>query len=282
MKKSHLFALALALMCSGAASAQVRAAGEPQKLLSTPVGLMAPVWSPDGTMIAVTGDNYTGIYVANANGTDLRIVSNDAGAGYKMMWSNDSKSIIGRANVVENKRVLHESRVYSIANGAVNTLGKASRTVAQPGADKAQGIYGIMISSPAEAAVQVAALARFAGKTIINPALSPDGNKIAFQVPGKGMWLINADGTGLKSLGNGSHPAWMPDSRTILYTIVKDNGSQFTSSTLMSADTNSGATATVVSSSSLIPLTPAVAPDGSKVAFENAADASIYVVNLKK
>ena len=30
-----------------------------------------------------------------------------------------------------------------------------------------------------------------------------------------------------------------------------------------------------------IPLTPAVSPDGKRVAFENAQDASIYVMDLK-
>ena len=37
----------------------------------------------------------------------------------------------------------------------------------------------------------------------------------------------------------------------------------------------------LVGGSDIIPLTPAVSPDGKKVAFENAADAAIYVISLK-
>ena len=138
-----------------------------------------------------------------------------------------------------------------------------------------------MIAAPTEAANTIASLAQFAGKTIINPALSPDGNSVVFQVPGKGMWIINADGSGLRSLGSGSHAAWLPDSRTIVYTIVSDNGSEFTGSTIMSLNVANGKKSTVLSSTSYIPMTPAVSPDGKKVAFENAADASIYVMNIK-
>ena len=32
---------------------------------------------------------------------------------------------------------------------------------------------------------------------------------------------------------------------------------------------------------SMIPMRPSVSPNGQQVVFENAADASIYVINLK-
>lgn len=246
------------------------------------MGLMAPVWSPDGSKIAVTSDNYAGIYVANADGSDLRVLTQDAGAGYKMAWTADSRALEGRANIVAANGVVRQMRRYNVTTGSVTDQGQRRRTSAQPAADRAQGIYGAMISDPAQAANIVPALAQFAGRTVINPALSPDGSKIAFQIPGKGMWIINADGTALRHLGKGSHPAWMPDSRNILYTVVEDNGSQFTASTLMSLDTATGNAATIVAQPSMLPLTPSVAPDGRRVAFENAVDAAIYVVELKK
>lgn len=247
MKKHYLLGMAFAALVLPAMG-QVRSAAPAEKLLSAPIGLMAPVWSPDGSKIAVTSDNYEGIYVANADGSDLHMVNAEKGAGYRMAWNADG--------IVDGKKM------------------KA--------AAKASTVYDTMVAAPAEAASKIAALKEFEGRTVINPALSPDGTRIAFQIVGKGMWMINADGTGLRSLGRGSHPAWMPDSRTIVYTIVEDNGNQFTASTLMSANTDNGHSAVVLASDGLVPLTPAIAPDGSKVAFENAADASIYVVKLKK
>ena len=64
MKRNFVFALSICL-CGLSLVAQPRSASEPQKLIETSVGLMAPVWSPDGSKIAVTTDNYTGILVAN-------------------------------------------------------------------------------------------------------------------------------------------------------------------------------------------------------------------------
>lgn len=281
MKKHYLIGLAL-LSMSLPMAAQVQAVGEPQLLLRDNGGLMAPVWSPDGSKIAASGSRYTGIVVANADGTEQRTISNSAGAGYKMCWAPDGQSIVARVNVQRGALTFHEVRNFNIAGGASQTLVEARRSSAEPAAMTAEGVYGKMVSNPATAASEIAALARFAGKTIINPALSPDGTKIAFQIPGKGMWMLNADGSGLIELGRGSHPAWMPDSRNIVYTIVEDNGNEFTASTLMSMDVVTGATAIVYSRTGMIPMTAAVSPDGTRVAFENAADASIYTLSITK
>ena len=280
MKKHYITVLAMAALAVAPAFGQVRAASEPVKLLESPVGLMAPVWSPDGSKIAVTTDNYAGIFVANADGSNLQLVTSDEGAGYKMNWSADSRTITGRAKL-NNAARQQQMRSYNVANRTVTAVAEAARTNAAPAAVTASGIYGAMVSNPAEATKTVAALSRFAGKVVINPALSPDGSTIAFQIPGNGMWTINADGTNLKSIGTGSHPAWMPDSRTIVYTIVEDNGENFTASTLMSMDLQSGRRGVVYRTDGFIPMTPAIAPDGSKVAVENATDAAIYTINLQ-
>lgn len=281
MKKHYMIVLAMAALAAAPAFAQVRAASEPVKLLESPVGLMAPVWSPDGSKIAVTTDNYAGILVAEADGSNLRALTSDAGAGYKMSWSADSRAIIGSAKIADGARTYRELRSYDLGSRAAATVAARSRGAAEPASLNASGIYGAMVSDPAGATKTVAALSQFAGKTVINPALSPDGAVIAFQIPGKGMWTINADGSDLRSIGNGSHPAWMPDSRTLVYTIVSDNGNEFTGSSLMSMDLATGRRAVVYNVPGFIPVTPSVAPDGSKVAFENAADASIYVMNLQ-
>ena len=253
---------------------------------------MCPVWSPDGSKIAVTTDNYTGILVADANGGPLRVVCDATGAGYKMMWSDDSRHISGSVRSTEGNRVMREIRTWDVSDGSSTvvaarsrntnsapTLRQASRKAAATSAAKA---YEAMTARPASACAETSALARFEGRTVINPALSPDGSKVAFQIPGQGMWLLDSEGR-LSSLGKGSHPSWLPDSRTIVYTIVEDDGARFTASTLMSLDTANPASSTSLTrrSSDMIPMSPSVSPDGKKVVFENAADAAIYVVNLK-
>ena len=69
-----------------------------------------PTWSPDGTHVGFVGfgglvrhrrytDRYAGIYVADANGSNLHLVTSHAYNEYGFAWSPDGRSILyGRAN----------------------------------------------------------------------------------------------------------------------------------------------------------------------------------------
>ena len=289
MRRNLILAITLCL-CGTSLFAQPRSASKPLKLIEHTNGLMAPQWSPDGSRIAVTADNYTGILVANADGSNLKCVTNESGAGYKMKWSADGTQILGRTNIVENNRVLHEVKAWNVNTGKAELILPKSRNLAGTPTWKsinvkptleASGVYELMVNDPAKATSQIAALKQFKGKIVINPSLSHDGKKVAFQIPGQGMWVCNNDGAELKSLGKGSNPQWLPDNESIIYTLVSDNGSNFTASDIYSMNINSGKKYLSTQNTGLIPLTPSVSPDGQKVAFENAIDASIYVINLK-
>lgn len=289
MKRNFVLAISLCL-CGASLLAQPRSASEPQKLIEHSVGLMAPVWSPDGSQIAVTTDNYTGILVANADGSGLKTITSEAGAGYKMKWSADGTQILGRTNIIENNRTFHEVKTWSVATGKAETIIGKSRGITGTPTWKSlrttptlqvSGVYEIMVNYPAKATAQIDGLKEFAGKMVINPAISADGSKVAFQIPGKGMWICNNDGSGLKSLGKGSNPQWLPDNESLIFTVVTDDGTNFTASDIYSINVNSGTKHLLTGNTSIIPLTPSVSPDGLKVAFENALDASIYVINLK-
>ncbi len=280
MKKQLFMVLTLCAIGIGA-MAQPRSASQPRKLIESPSGLMAPVWSPAGDKIAVTTDNFTGILIADADGSNLKSLTTEPGAGYKMTWSADGKQIMGRVNVVEGVKNLHETKVWDVANGQSAIVKAKSASTAVPSWDAADGVYKIMVNDPAKAASQIEALKDYAGSIVINPALSPDGKKVAFQLPGKGIWTINNDGTGLKQLCSGSHPQWLPDNKSIIMTIVKDNGQNFTSSDIYAVNAETGDTNLLTGDTDILPLTPTVSPDGKQVAFENALDAAIYVITLK-
>ncbi len=279
-----ILALCTLAVCGMSVWAQPRSTSAPVKLASCADGLMAPVWSPNGDKIAAAGANYAGIYVFNADGTQGEQITAAEGAGYKMTWGADGKEIFGRTNIVDNCRVFHEFKAWNVETREARTIAAKARTNAAPSRRvagvKTCDVYETMTSDPAEAASKIAALNDYAGKIIINPALSPDGSKIAFQIVGNGMWVINADGTELRSLGKGSHASWTPDSKSIVYTVVTDNGNDFTSSTVYSMDIESAKSSVILADSKIIPLTPAVSPDGKKMVFENAADASLYIVTL--
>ena len=287
MKRKFILALSLCMMGT-TMFAQPKGATEPQLLVKAPVGLMAPVWSPTGDKIAVTADNYCGIFVVNADGSNMTTISTEEGAGYKMVWSADGKQILGRTNIIENSKVHHEVKLWNVANAKSTTLVAKTRTLkgtptwnSVANQRASVNVFEMMISDPVGCAAKIPALKQYAGKVIINPALSPDGSKVAFQVPGHGLFVCDNNGKNLVSLGKASNPTWLPDNLHVIATRVQDNGHSYTASQIYSFNAVTGAETLVCNNANYIPMRPSVSPDGQKLVFENAADASIYIVNLK-
>lgn len=277
--KVKLFLAATLLGCASM-MAQPTSFSQPRMLIKAPQGLMNPVWSPDGSKLAVTGDNFIGIWVANADGSELTQVSNATGAGYQMAWS-DAQNITSTPYEMVNNRRMTRIENVNVQTGAIKQVAAAERNFKRSKALNAKSAFQVMLDNPKDATSMIASLGDFAGKWVINPALSPDGRKIAFQIQGKGVFVCNADGSDLKALGKGSHATWLPDSENIMVTLIKDNGDVFTSSDIYCVSTTTGKSQNITADTDVIPVTMAVSPDGSKLAFDNDVDGCIYIIDLK-
>ena len=240
---------------------------------------MAPVWSPDGSQIAVTGDNFIGIWVADADGNNLRQVSESPGAGYKMLWNSNQEITSTPYTVVDGKRMTRIEQV-NVSTASVKQVAPAMRNLKRSAVEGASSIYQIMLDEPQNATSMIAELSDYAGKWVINPVLSPDGSRIAFQIVTKGLFVCNADGSGLIELGKGSHASWLPDSRNLMMTCIVDDGHRFTSSDIYCVNVDKRSAVNITPTSDVIPVTIAVSPDGRRVAFDNDTDGAIYIINL--
>ena len=278
MKRKLIIAVALVLP-GMSAMAQPMSWSEPQPFIKSEHSLMAPVWSPDGSQIAVTGDNFIGIWVADANGNNLRQVSESAGAGYKMLWNSNQEITSTPYTVVDGKRMTRIEQV-NVSTASVKQVAPAMRNLKRSAVEGASSIYQIMLDEPQNATSMIAGLSDYAGKWIINPVLSPDGTRIAFQIVTKGLFVCNADGSGLIELGKGSHASWLPDSRNLMMTCIVDDGHRFTSSDIYCVNVDKRSAVNITPTSDVIPVTIAVSPDGRRVAFDNDTDGAIYIINL--
>lgn len=279
MKKSLLLFSAI-MLSAGSLMAQSKANGEPRLLIKSAQSLMAPVWSPDGSKIAVTGDNFIGIWVANADGSNLNQVSEALGAGYKMNWQ-DAQTIVSTPYTMENGLRMVRIENVNVETAEISEVAPAQRGFRPSKVMKNVNLLRIMCDQPAEATRLIPSLEQYAGKMVLNPALSPDGKKIAFQIVSYGLFVCDVDGANLKSFGKGAYPSWAPNSRDLMFARIQDNGERFTASDLFSVNTETGVEKNLTPNSDVIPITLSVSPDGSKVAFDNDVDGNIYVVDLK-
>ena len=279
MKKSLLLFSAI-MLSAGSLMAQSKANGEPRLLIKSAQSLMAPVWSPDGSKIAVTGDNFIGIWVANADGSNLNQVSEALGAGYKMNWQ-DAQTIVSTPYTMENGLRMVRIENVNVETAEISEVAPAQRGFRPSKVMNNVNLLRIMCDQPAEATRLIPSLEQYAGKMVLNPALSPDGKKIAFQIVSYGLFVCDVDGANLKSFGKGAYPSWAPNSRDLMFARIQDNGERFTASDLFSVNTETGVEENLTPNSDVIPITLSVSPDGSKVAFDNDVDGNIYVVDLK-
>ena len=279
MKKSLLLFSAI-MLSAGSLMAQSKANGEPRLLIKSAQSLMAPVWSPDGSKIAVSGDNFIGIWVANADGSNLNQVSEALGAGYKMNWQ-DAQTIVSTPYTMENGLRMVRIENVNVEIAEISEVAPAQRGFRPSKVMKNVNLLRIMCDQPAEATRLIPSLEQYAGKMVLNPALSPDGKKIAFQIVSYGLFVCDVDGANLKSFGKGAYPSWAPNSTDLMFARIQDNGERFTASDLFSVNTETGVEENLTPNSDVIPITLSVSPDGSKVAFDNDVDGNIYVVDLK-
>ena len=115
----------------------------------------------------------------------------------------------------------------------------------------------------------------------INVAVSPNGNKIVFEIVGGNFFVVNSDGTNLIDLGKGNRPKWSIDSNKIIYMITEDDGHDFTASDIYVIYSDGTRKNNLTKTKDLIEMNPCFAPDGKSIVFDVVNDGSIYLMNIE-
>jgi TolB protein len=180
-------------------------------------------------------DNNDDIYVIDANGTNLKQLTNNAGPEFDPMWSPDGKRIVYRDS---RRGVNHDDEIFVMnadGSGQMNLSNSPSSEEWGPGwspdgkqiafnSTREGGRPQLFVMNSDGSGVK-----RLTEQEAEYPAWSPDGNKIAFMssLPDYEIYSVNADGSGLTRLtntpGEDGWPAWSPDGKKIVFESERDD-----------------------------------------------------------
>ena len=207
--------------------------GEAIALTQGPAYHFEPDWSPDGRSLALTMDvgGNLEIGVVPADGGAVRRLASDAAVDLGPVWARDGQSILF---------VSSRNRGFDILRVAL--VGEAVTPVATGQGDQ------------------------------IQPAVSPDGATIAFVAPVRNK--LGTGGIWTQPLAGGEptllqyeeseyrmRPRWTPDGQALVY------GSDERESNDIAMIATAGGNPFIVTPDSMGEFSPAVSPDGSRVAF---------------
>lgn len=306
--------LGLLLLMHYTAYAQPQAASSPQVLISADENQYTnAVWSPDGTMVAFSEAGNTGIWLCDADGSNMRQLTDDPGAGFGFSWSPNSDFILARPAIFENRRRFSQVKIYDVHTAAQEiiqertrgmrslpvwtpdggqiamvldnqlTLATSQKLRKQATEKPAHVVYfkdGALFNTSLITRTD-AKIGAFEGRTIFNISVSPDGKKVAFQVSGKGLYVADIDGTHIQHIGHGERASWMPGSDFVVVSVLEDDGYVITSGELFAVDIRSGAYHHLTAHTNLVAMKPGVSPCGKKVVFDDPSNGNIYIMELK-
>ncbi len=274
---------------------------------------MNPVYSPDGTKIAFTKSGYQGLYIYNFADGSISQLSEEFSAGYAFKWSSDSKSILSRVTRYDGPRGYSSLKIFDVGSATAIQISDETTSMPYlpewiPGNDKvllpqkdgvkifesgkeqsflerqsAVVVYStydkIFVEDIAKSEIKT--LEPLEGKKYLNVSASPDGSKIAFEVYGGNLFIMNIDGTNLIDLDVGYNPKWSADSKSLVYMITEDDGHTYTASDIFIINTDGTNKRNLTNTNDSIEMNPSISPDGKTIVYEAFDDGSIYLKNIE-
>ncbi len=182
--------------------------------------------SPDGTLIAFDSDRdgERGVYVADAEGQDVRRVSGEGFAAVPS-WSPDGRILAFVRAEIDRPQVWN---IWTLDRDTGRETRITAHTVGQPwgaawfpdGKRIAYSHEDRLVIRALDGSRQWTFPSPIRGRLVRTPAVSPDGRRVMFQVRRDGGWLLDVrTGRMTKVLADPSAEefTWSPDGNRIAY-----------------------------------------------------------------
>ena len=264
-------------------------------------GFYHPVFSPQGTYLLTTGENYAGLKFHSLATNEVKTLTADAGAGYDLRISSDENIILfKRTEMLNNMRYtsLHQ---YNLQDKKQLQVEKAVREKITPtfaGTKPAYVKGNALVKSQAKATENVAPFINIEDQKMVlysgdsrktltpNGAnasyfwasVSPDQKHIVYTIAQGGTFVCRINGTNPVSLGRLNAPKWL-NNQWIIGMNEEDDGDVVTASKIVAVTIDGNIRQTIATPQTPIAMYPAASADGKKIAF-NSNEGKIYILDI--
>jgi Tol biopolymer transport system component len=286
--------------------------GEPELLVENEIYFMQPVWAPDGSSIALSSVNYKELWVVKSDGSSLTRLSDEAGAGFGIEWSADSKEILTTVTKFEGAYRKNAIKVFNIEQTSERILTEYAKQVPNlprwttdysqvyfyngknlefidtgkpQKMDIIKPIYfikhgNLYIQGSSENLINSAEV--LSDEECLNVRMSPDGQKISYEVLGGNLFVVYVDGYQRIDLGRGYRARWAPDSEYLVYMVTEDDGYEYLSSEIYITRIDGTEKIQLTNSEEQIEMNPCWSPDGNQIVYNEDKNGAIYLITLQR
>lgn len=271
-----------------------------------PGGAVALAWSPDGRWLAINGGagNTTDIFLSQPDGSDLHNLTDHPAYEFGPVWSPDGTRLAFTS--YRGDEAVNQGKIYI---AAPDSAGRVTALIQVTGGDTVEralmwspdgtrlyfssslpadpasvpNLFVAQVDVPAGTPLEAISIRQItdAPGGIGSPALSPDGQWIAFELVRDGspdIYAIRPDGSGLRNLSRRAQPdllpVWSPDGQWVAF-----RGDRSPRSDIFLAQPGAAARRNLTDYPA-VDYNPVWSPDGQWIAFESLRDGNreIYVI----
>lgn len=234
MIKRFLSAIVPVAFCACAAFGQQVSLGAIEQL-PLPEGSFRPTLSPDGATLLFSTQDGTTLKAFDMDNGHIQTIEESAAAGIEPVFTSDSKHVIYQTVKVIDKLTYRDVREADLYTGKSVVTEKMSRNrlsmKALPNRDYAVADYDRICLSKDGKLIELKPIAD--AYSYILATLSPDGKKILFIEPFKGLFVCDIDGNNLKNLAARVSDAAWAGNNDVVFTVSHDDGYIILTSALM-------------------------------------------------